>query len=973
MGGILVLPDQTARAVPFPLPERPTAAADLAEETGEIASVLGACCNLADGTCADGIDSTNCAGPNQFHQPSTSCCVAECLPPHQPYAGFGIEILDHFPISALSPISSSANDCWGYVSPGGEEYAIVGTNEATNFVRVTNPTQSTLVASINGTSSFWRDMKIYQQYAYVSNQNGNGVQVFNLTQIDSGIVTSVGNFTPSGLQTIHTVALNTSSGFLYANGSNLRGGDMVPLSLANPANPVAVPTSGGTGVYIHDSIVVRYTEGPMAGKDIAYCACGNSNLRVVDVTNHNPMVLLATRTYPQQGYTHGVDLSEDRQYLFINDEFDESDFGIPATTIVFDVSDPADPVYVRSYNNGKCVIDHDHMVQGPLLYKAMYEYGVTVDDISDVNTAHQVAYRDTHPEANTVDFDGIWGIFAGFPSGIFIGSDIQRGLFVFNYDCNRNGIDDTLEISNGTSEDCNLDEVPDECVSPAASRAGGSPTIRLTPVTGGTPYPPGTTIDDSTRTITIPEPDNTLVFLEGRLNGYEDVGDGTLRAFQIAIDSSTFDNGAGGVITNAAVPCPGGANDCELAQGNSSSPTYCNANVCESAWQTTREDTPGRADYCIPAPHSPACDNTVPDRVCSDSAAGSPVGNQPECYAGTFTLSVPPDAKGTYTIDLMPSGTFVQSGNCLTPPPTTMMSARIIVPTGPCCFDIGNPGAGCTDNATLNECNAMPEPRLWSSGGSCAEGCSGALSPPGVGDDTCQTAGADTGTPCSTNADCTPPAACGNKSRYVSFTPTGGVSSIQVQIMSMKQCAGGANAGRGCETDSHCPGGACLDSPNIGDIWWAGAEQNVPNSPNPGLRGAPLVCAPTPSNAQIWTSGVLHLFGAAIAPGAAYHVRMCDASGTVCSDPLLVATGEWGDVIRGFGGASQPNFADINSIVQKFSNVAAAPSTPRADLVGAGNPGLPNTPNQVTNFADVSADVSAFSGFGFPFTVPPCP
>jgi len=228
--------------------------------------------------------------------------------------------------------------------------------------------------------------------------------------------------------------------------------------------------------------------------------------------------------------------------------------------------------------------------------------------------------------------------------------------------------------------------------------------------------------------------------------------------------------------------------------------------------------------------------------------------------------------------------------------------------------------------------------------------------PPTVGDNTCQTAAADTGTPCNTDADCISPAVCGLKSRYVSFTPSnaavasGASTSIQVEIVTMPQFPG-----------------------RVGEIWWAGVEQNVPNAPNPALRGAPLVCAPMPTNAQVWTSGVLHLFGTAVVPGSTYNVRMCDPVGADCSDPLLVATGKWGDVIRAFGGGSQPNFADINSIVQKFSNVASAPSMPRADLVGVGNPGLPNTPNQVANFADISNDVNAFSGLPYPFTVPACP
>jgi hypothetical protein len=228
-----------------------------------------------------------------------------------------------------------------------------------------------------------------------------------------------------------------------------------------------------------------------------------------------------------------------------------------------------------------------------------------------------------------------------------------------------------------------------------------------------------------------------------------------------------------------------------------------------------------------------------------------------------------------------------------------------------------------------------------------------ALDPPTRGDDTCQSSGADLGTPCSTNAQClVAGSACANKSRYISITPTNaavaGGSSIQVEVVSSPLAS------------------------IVGDIFYAGVEGSIANAPLAALRGAQVQCTVTP-NAQTWTTGVLHLWGPMVVPGSTYNVRMCDAAGASCSDPLLVATGKWGDVIRPFGGGTQPNFADINSIVQKFQNLATAPITPRADLVGTGNPGNPNTPNQAANFSDVSADVSAFGGFAYPYTVIACP
>ena len=232
---------------------------------------------------------------------------------------------------------------------------------------------------------------------------------------------------------------------------------------------------------------------------------------------------------------------------------------------------------------------------------------------------------------------------------------------------------------------------------------------------------------------------------------------------------------------------------------------------------------------------------------------------------------------------------------------------------------------------------------------------------PGTGDNTCQTTNADTGIPCNTNADCTPPAVCGVKSRYASITPAnaavagGTPTSIRVRVVSAPQFPA-----------------------LVGDIYYAGPEQSIPNSPNPALRGAPVVCTATP-HSQVWTSGVLHLFGQAIVPSpntggvTSYAIAHCDPTGAICGGELVVAMAKWGDVVRGFGGGSQPNFGDVNSIVQKFGNVASAPSMPRSDIVGAGNPGNPNTPNQAANFADVSNDVAAFSGFPYPYAATGCP
>ena len=225
------------------------------------------------------------------------------------------------------------------------------------------------------------------------------------------------------------------------------------------------------------------------------------------------------------------------------------------------------------------------------------------------------------------------------------------------------------------------------------------------------------------------------------------------------------------------------------------------------------------------------------------------------------------------------------------------------------------------------------------------------------GDDLCS-GGSNNGASCSNSADC-PGGICGSKSRYLTIKPPAAsvsgleMRSIQITIVDIAD--------------------ALSFDAREGEVWWAGLSQSIPNAPHPALTGAPLVCQPTPSHAEVWPAVNIHLFGSPIVPGSTYEVRMCDAAGTTCSDPLLVATGKWGDAVAAFGGGSQPNFTDVSSVVEKFSNLASGPSLPRVDFIGAGAAGQPNTPGQVVNFADISSDVAAFSGFAYPHTVPACP
>jgi len=205
------------------------------------------------------------------------------------------------------------------------------------------------------------------------------------------------------------------------------------------------------------------------------------------------------------------------------------------------------------------------------------------------------------------------------------------------------------------------------------------------------------------------------------------------------------------------------------------------------------------------------------------------------------------------------------------------------------------------------------------------------------GDDLCQ-GGPQNGQACSNAAAC-PGGLCATKNRYMSITAPGtAVAGGTPQALQV--------------TVANCPQFPAI----VGDVWWAGPPQTIPNPPPLGntVIASELECTTTP-HMQVW-NGTTYCFGRAIVPNATYLVRFCDSVSGPCYPPLFIETiNECGDVIPPFGGASQPNFADVAAIVDSFIGRPTAPPLVRTDLV-------PKTPNHVANFSDINAAVGCFQG-----------
>src|SRR5688572_14918694 len=364
-----------------------------------------------------------------------------------------VQLLSWMPLSEFPGGNTSASDCWGYTSPSGREYAVIGLSHGTGFVEVTDPGLPTLVhfEPHNNQPSGWRTVKTYGSFAYTCSEGGGGIQIFDLTDIDQGQITAsaigTGNCT-----TTHTVAVDEVSGFLYrAGGTGSCNGNPRGLRIYDLANPAA-PTLAGTWTdqYVHECQPFTWdVPGPYFGKQIVFCFLGSAvpSLKILDATDKDAITVLASSDYAGSTYSHQGWVSAGKQHLYINDELDDGSFG-GSRTRLFDISNLASPTYLGFFSSGVTTTDHNLYVRDDRIYESNYRSGLRVFDNSNPTAPAVIGYFDTRPESNGQQTDSLWSNYPYFQSGTIIGSDQQKGLFVWRMGAPRL----TFVILGGTPE-----------------------------------------------------------------------------------------------------------------------------------------------------------------------------------------------------------------------------------------------------------------------------------------------------------------------------------------------------------------------------------------------------------------------------------------------------------------------------------------------------------------------------------------
>lgn len=313
------------------------------------------------------------------------------------------------------PDKSCAN-IWGYADPQGNEYALVGTSTGLSIVDITNPDAPELLFEVPSVENFWREVKTWQGFAYMTTEGDNaGLVVIDLNDLPNSI--NYQTYTGDGainnqLSTIHALHIDNAKCYLY--GSNIGVGGMLILDLTDPWNPTYLGQYDN--YYVHDGIV--YGDTAWTGNIF------DGFFTVIDVSNPaNPIELTQQET--PGNFTHNTWLTDDRKHLLTTDEISNSYL---ASYSIDDIGNITELDRYQTAPGSDCIVHNTHILNDYAV-TSWYTEGVVVVDNDRPNNLIEVAKYD-FSDFEGDGFHGCWGVYPYLPSGNIIASDIETGLWV---------------------------------------------------------------------------------------------------------------------------------------------------------------------------------------------------------------------------------------------------------------------------------------------------------------------------------------------------------------------------------------------------------------------------------------------------------------------------------------------------------------------------------------------------------------
>ena len=342
-------------------------------------------------------------------------------------SNYNLTLVGEFDWNGLS-YDSEGSDIWGWRNTStGVEYALVGLNTGFSVVELSNPQNPTEVFFIPGANTTWRDIKTWENYAYVTNEGGDGLLIVDLNDLTGQTYVNFTNY----FNTAHNIYMD-ENGVAYIFGTDVGNGGVIFLDVTT--NPMS-PTYLGTwdDYYIHDG---------MARGDTLWAGCiYQGEFYAVDVSNKTNPQVLGHHPTPNQ-FTHNIWVSDDGDFVFTTDEQADSYIGAYDITDMNNIQE-VDRIQSNPESNS---IPHNTHVDGNFLVTSWYRDGTVVHDATFPNNLVEVANYDSYAGSGN-GFDGCWGTFPYLPSGLIISSDINSA---------NNGNGRLLLLERGFSQACYL-------------------------------------------------------------------------------------------------------------------------------------------------------------------------------------------------------------------------------------------------------------------------------------------------------------------------------------------------------------------------------------------------------------------------------------------------------------------------------------------------------------------------------------
>lgn len=317
---------------------------------------------------------------------------------------------------------SSSAGIWGWTGSGGKEYALVTSRDPGGVMAVeifdgTNPVVPPKLRGWvpAGHNSTWQEVNTAGNYAYkVSQEGSHGIQIIDLSPLNQGLeIRKVKDFVTNGISVNHTVFCDTTvkPHRLFVTRGSAAGVRI--YSLADPVNPVQIGDIPGEA---HDLFA--------RGNRLYISTQRRHSVQIWNISNPAVPVPEGTIELGDGTIAHNAWPTDDNTHLFTSEEIK----GKPVKAYsLANIQNPAKVAEYRGVGTGE-IIAHNVFVKGKFLYIGFYTAGLRIWDISNPNAPTEVAYH--RPSTASGIYDGTWGVYPWFKSGLIIHGDDRQGLFV---------------------------------------------------------------------------------------------------------------------------------------------------------------------------------------------------------------------------------------------------------------------------------------------------------------------------------------------------------------------------------------------------------------------------------------------------------------------------------------------------------------------------------------------------------------